>query len=94
MIGCPLSRDESLNQLAPQLKRAGDATARPRLHHTAKVVEDSLQVISAIVGLAGNKCDFRAIIQRPPSNQVVVEEQDDSGKAESSHDPALPPGYD
>ena len=26
VIGCPWSRDESLNQLAPQLKRAGDAT--------------------------------------------------------------------
>ena len=30
MIGCLWSRDESLNQLVPQLKRAGDANDRTK----------------------------------------------------------------
>ena len=34
VIGCPWSSDESLNQLAPQLKRAGDAT--DLIHRTLK----------------------------------------------------------
>ena len=36
------------------------------------------------------KCHLRAILQRPLSDKVTPEEQNDSGKATSSYDPALP----